>query len=71
MDSIAIDLELIEITCVGADNGECFSEITGGTAPYQILWSTGETTPFIDNLSEGDYSIQVTDANFVQIKTDQ
>lgn len=38
--------------------------ITGitGNGPYTYLWSTGEITSSISGLSEGNYSVQVTDS---------
>ncbi|WP_114751470.1 T9SS type B sorting domain-containing protein [Pleomorphovibrio marinus] len=36
--------------------------VSGGTAPYTYLWSTGETTPNLTDVVPGIYSIQVTDA---------
>jgi len=38
-------------------------DITGGVAPYSILWNNGDTTATINNLSEGTYSAVVTDAS--------
>ena len=35
--------------------------VTGGTSPYQYLWSNGSTT--IPNLLAGAYSLTITDAN--------
>ncbi|MCB9185745.1 MAG: SprB repeat-containing protein [Flavobacteriales bacterium] len=37
--------------------------VTGGTAPYTVLWSTGATTMSVSNLMAGSYSVTVTDAN--------
>lgn len=38
-------------------------QLMGGTAPYQLLWPTGETTANISDLTPGDYTLTVTDAN--------
>lgn len=44
------------------NNGEIMSSVTGGSAPYAILWSNGATTNNIFNLNEGAYSCTATDA---------
>jgi len=44
-------------------NGTSTANVTGGTAPYNYLWSTGATTPNIFNLAPGSYSVTVTDAS--------
>lgn len=36
--------------------------VDGGTQPYQYLWNTGETTSLITPLSNGNYTVIVTDA---------
>lgn len=42
----------------------------GGTPPYTYLWSNGATGPVAMNLSPGNYSVTVTDANGCQISQD-
>lgn len=46
----------------GASNGTVNVTATGGSAPYQYLWSTGNTNNFINGLAAGTYYIDVTDA---------
>ncbi|GAP73254.1 SprB [Candidatus Symbiothrix dinenymphae] len=49
--------------CFGDRNGYIHTETAGGTGKYTYLWSTGATTPNIDNLPKGDYWVRVTDEN--------
>jgi len=49
--------------CSGVNNGSATANPTGGTAPYTYLWSNGATFKTISNLSDGSYSVVVTDAN--------
>ncbi|MFK7981545.1 MAG: 3-coathanger stack domain-containing protein, partial [Saprospiraceae bacterium] len=37
--------------------------LLGGTAPYTIQWSNGQTTPEIKGLTAGQYTVTATDAN--------
>jgi ASPIC and UnbV/FG-GAP-like repeat/Secretion system C-terminal sorting domain len=37
-------------------------KVTNGQAPYKYVWSNGETTPSVSNLSRGIYTVTVTDA---------
>ncbi len=50
-------------SCNGTANGSATASVTGGTAPFQYLWSNNATTATISNLSPGTYSVTVTDAN--------
>lgn len=47
----------------GNANGNITTAISGGAAPYQYLWSNGNTTTSPQNLSAGNYNVTVTDAN--------
>ena len=51
------------ISCHGANNGEIDVQITGGTAPYNMLWNNSSTADPLLNLGAGTYSVLVTDAN--------
>ena len=59
-----INSELVNnVTCNGLDDGSIDIDISGGTGLYTYSWSNGETTQDISNLSPGDYTVTITDAN--------
>ncbi|MEO1217995.1 MAG: ThuA domain-containing protein [Bacteroidota bacterium] len=63
-DSIVINTTITQtISCNGASDGAIGSLVTGGTAPYSYLWSNGDTTSDLTNISAGSYGLLVTDAN--------
>ena len=52
-------------TCTYAD-GRLGANPSGGVGPYTYAWSNGETTPTIEGLLPGAYSVTVTDFNLEQ-----
>jgi gliding motility-associated-like protein len=54
---------LTQTEALCGDNGSATVTPVNGTAPYNILWSTNETTNTISNLIAGTYTVTVTDAN--------
>lgn len=52
-----------KVTCPAGNDGSIFTKVTGGTKPYTYLWNTGATTDSLINLSTGNYSLHITDAN--------
>lgn len=51
-----------DATC-GQANGSALVAVTGGTPAYMYSWNTGATSPTINNLVAGLYSLTVTDAS--------
>ncbi|MEM6964360.1 MAG: T9SS type A sorting domain-containing protein [Bacteroidota bacterium] len=51
------------VGCTGGTSGSAQAMITGGALPYQFLWSTGDTTASVEDLSTGTYAVTVTDQN--------
>lgn len=42
-------------------DGSLLLNITGGTPPYEVTWSNGESSPSISGLSTGSYSATIVD----------
>ena len=58
---IFIQDSVINVNCSNAANGSILLEVTGGTAPYNYVWSSGQNTAYINQLSPGQYSVLVFD----------
>lgn len=58
---ISISLTGTNIGCNETCSGTATLAISGGTAPYTILWSNNETTNTVQDLCAGTYSVTVTD----------
>jgi hypothetical protein len=50
-------------TCPGASDGAVNLIIGSGTAPFTFVWSNGEVTEDLSQVSAGYYDVVVTDAN--------
>jgi gliding motility-associated-like protein len=59
---LTISTQVEPVLCAGGNNGGLTISITGGNPSYDILWSTGATTPSISGLVQGIYSVSVTDS---------
>jgi hypothetical protein len=49
-------------TCPGVSGGSAIASVSGGVGPYSYKWSNGENDQTINNLSDGAYSVTVTDS---------
>ncbi|MAC94148.1 MAG: hypothetical protein CMC96_01470 [Flavobacteriales bacterium] len=50
-----------DVSCNGGNDGQATVNINGGTTPYTYLWSDNQTTATANNLTEGTYTVTVTD----------
>jgi SprB repeat len=60
-DVLKVDFITSELRCNGDTNGTSQAVVQGGTAAYRYAWSTEETTSAINSLTDGWYSLVVTD----------
>ncbi len=51
------------VSCNSFSDGGATASATGGTMPFNFLWSTGATTASITNLAAGTYTVTITDGN--------
>ncbi len=62
-DALSVVLQAASPACVGINDGTLsIQQLSGGLAPYDFLWSTGDTTAAISGQAAGDYALMVTDA---------
>ena len=51
------------VSCYGGNNGSIDLTVIGGTSPFTYVWTNGYTSEDVNNLSAGQYTIQVSDDN--------
>jgi hypothetical protein len=71
IDSITVSDVNIAVTtsnpkCDNASNGSINLTVSGGTTPYSFLWSNGALTEDISGLTQGTYTVTVSDANLCE-----
>ena len=64
-DPLSVTIIKNDVLCNGDENGSATVNVQGGTGPYIYSWNTipVQTTPTINGLAPGAYSVTVTDAN--------
>jgi gliding motility-associated-like protein len=60
---IIISFNIAPVLCLDPNSGAIQADVSGGLGPYSINWSNGGNGSTINNLSEGNYTINVTDDN--------
>jgi gliding motility-associated-like protein len=57
----------VNVSCHGGHNGKLDITPAGGTPPYVYEWSNGLHSQDLLNISAGDYTLTITDANDCQL----
>lgn len=57
------NLTSTSVTCFGNNDGVAMANPSGGTGSYTYLWSSGATGQSSSNLTAGNYSVTISDAN--------
>jgi hypothetical protein len=64
-DRIPVNIteSIVNLDCFGDNDGSITLTVTGGNPPLSYLWSTGNTSQNLQNLTAGTYTITVTDSD--------
>lgn len=62
-DALQIQLTGTPVNCQAPCSGSASVQLSGGQAPYTVLWSTGAVGATVEGLCEGEYTVTVFDAN--------
>jgi len=62
-DSVELSYVKTDVRCTGGNDGAIDVSITGGTSPFQTIWSNNATTEDVSGLYAGSYDLVVLDSN--------
>lgn len=62
-EELSLSALLISPESCGGNDGSAAANVMGGTEPYNLIWSNGQSTATLSGVSAGFYSVTVTDAN--------
>ncbi len=60
----SVDLGANQVLCKSGDSKILTATVSGGTPPFEYLWSNGATTPSITVSTPNNYSVTVTNNDF-------
>lgn len=63
---INLSTNITHVTCPSGSNGSIDLTVSGGTAPYNFVWSNAASVEDVSNIAAGTYSVVVTDNNGCQ-----
>ncbi|MER3318110.1 MAG: T9SS type A sorting domain-containing protein [Allomuricauda sp.] len=59
---LTVQIDKTDINCFGGADGTATAIVSGGTPPFEYLWSTGETAETAEGLWFGNHTVYVLDA---------
>lgn len=62
VESLVANITPTNVTCNGGNNGQANATASGGTAPYNYIWSMGAVSQSATGLLPGTYQVWITDA---------
>lgn len=62
-EALITSLNTTPSSSIASQDGQLVCLPAGGTEPYNFSWSTGATSDTLSNLTEGHYSVTVTDSH--------
>lgn len=62
-DRFDVDAQVTPVACLGDATGSITLTVSGATPGYTFAWSNGTVTRDLENLTAGDYTVTITDAN--------
>ena len=64
---VLTDFNGFNVSCFADSNGVAEVSYSGGTSPYEVFWSNGDSTDITDSLFAGAYNVLVTDTNNCEV----
>jgi hypothetical protein len=62
-DSLVVNTTIQNVDCFGSPSGQAQLNINGGTPPYAVEWSNGDTGYYLTNVLAGAYTANIEDSN--------
>ena len=60
-DELNLQAVINDVSAISGNDGSINLYINGGSPDYSVLWSNSDTLQLLNNLSEGNYAVEVTD----------
>ena len=55
-------------SCTGINDGNVYTDVSGGTSPYFYLWNNGTNAVDLLSVIPATYNVEITDSNLCKIK---